>query len=54
MDEVLRTDQVVILHKGVVLFNGGVPQLLTQTGAPNVREAFRTLTGTQTSIDEAA
>jgi ABC-2 type transport system ATP-binding protein len=54
MDEVLRTDQVVILHKGVVLFNGGVPQLLTQTGAPNVREAFRALTGTQTSIDEAA
>jgi ABC-2 type transport system ATP-binding protein len=54
MDEVARTDQVVILHKGVVLYNGGVPQLLTQTGATSVREAFRTLTGTKAVIEEAA
>jgi ABC-2 type transport system ATP-binding protein len=54
MDEVMRTDQVVVLHKGVVLFNGGVPQLLSQTGATSVREAFRTLTGTKASIEEAA
>jgi ABC-2 type transport system ATP-binding protein len=54
MDEVMRTDQVVVLHKGVVLFNGGVPQLLSQTGATSVREAFRTLTGTKAPIEEAA
>jgi ABC-2 type transport system ATP-binding protein len=54
MDEVARTDHVVILHKGVVLYNGGVPQLLMQTGATSVREAFRTLTGTKAMIEEAA
>lgn len=54
MDEVARTDQVVILHKGVVLYNGSVPQLLSQTGATSVREAFRTLTGTKTIVEEAA
>jgi ABC-2 type transport system ATP-binding protein len=54
MDEVLRTDQVVILHKGVVLFNGGVPQLLSQTGTTSVREAFRAITGTTAPIEEAA
>jgi len=54
MDEVMRTDQVIILHKGVVLFNGGVPQLLSLTGATSVREAFRTVTGTKTAVEEAA
>jgi ABC-2 type transport system ATP-binding protein len=54
MDEVLRTDQVVILHKGVVRYNGPVPQLLTLTGTSSVREAFRTITGAQTTIEEAA
>jgi ABC-2 type transport system ATP-binding protein len=54
MDEVLRTDQVIILHKGVVLFNGGVPQLLSQTGTTSVREAFRAVTGTKAPIEEAA
>jgi ABC-2 type transport system ATP-binding protein len=54
MDEVLRTDQVVILHKGVILYNGPVPQLLTLTGTSSVREAFRTVTGTKTTIEEAA
>jgi ABC-2 type transport system ATP-binding protein len=54
MDEVLRTDQVVILHKGVVLYSGPVPQLLTLTGTSSVREAFRTVTGTISTIEEAA
>jgi ABC-2 type transport system ATP-binding protein len=54
MDEVLRTDQVVILHKGVVHFNGGVPQLLSQTGTTSVREAFRAVTGTKAPVEEAA
>jgi ABC-2 type transport system ATP-binding protein len=54
MDEVIRTDQVVILHKGVILYNGPVPQLLTLTGTSSVREAFRTVTGTKSTIEEAA
>lgn len=54
MDEVLPTDQVVVLHHGVVRYNGPVPQLLTQTGTTSVREAFRSLTGSKTTIEEAA
>lgn len=54
MDEVLRTDQVIVLHKGVVLFSGGVPQLLSQTGTSSVREAFRAITGTKAPVEEAA
>jgi ABC-2 type transport system ATP-binding protein len=54
MDEVVSTDQVIILHKGVVLYSGPVPQLLTLTGTSSVREAFRTVTGTKTAIEEAA
>lgn len=54
MDEVLPTDQVVILHKGVVLYNGPVPQLLKLTGTSSVREAFRSVTGTKSTIEEAA
>lgn len=54
MDEVVPTDLVVILHKGVVLYNGPVPQLLNLTGTSSVREAFRTVTGTNTTIEEAA
>jgi ABC-2 type transport system ATP-binding protein len=54
MDEVIPTDQVVILHKGVALYSGPVPQLLTLTGTSSVREAFRSVTGAKTAIEEAA
>jgi len=54
MDEVLRTDHVVILHQGIVRFNGTVPHLLSQTGTTSVREAFRAITGTKAPIEEAA
>jgi ABC-2 type transport system ATP-binding protein len=45
-DEVRDTDTVVILHKGRVLFEGSVPELLVKTGTKNVSDAFRALTGT--------
>ncbi|MFA5900703.1 MAG: ABC transporter ATP-binding protein [Hyphomicrobium sp.] len=45
-DEVLPTDLVVVLHKGRVLFNGSVPELLAITATQNVSDAFRKLTGT--------
>jgi ABC-2 type transport system ATP-binding protein len=51
-DEVQPTDQVVVLHKGRVLFTGSVPELLAKTGAPNVSDAFRAITGT--SVEELA
>jgi ABC-2 type transport system ATP-binding protein len=54
MDEVMRTDQVVVLHKGVVRYNGGVPNLLAQTGTTSVREAFRAITGSEAPVEEAA
>jgi ABC-2 type transport system ATP-binding protein len=54
MDEVMRTDQVVVLHKGVVRYNGSVPNLLALTGATSVREAFRTITGSEAPVEEAA
>jgi len=46
IDEVAPTDRVVVLHKGRVLYAGSVPGLLGATGQPNVREAFRAMTGT--------
>ena len=36
----------MILHKGRVLFEGSVPELLVKTGTKNVSDAFRALTGT--------
>lgn len=45
-DEVQPTDRIVVLHKGRVLFSGTVPELLAQTGTPNVSDAFRAMTGT--------
>lgn len=54
MDEVLPNDLVVVLHKGRVLFNGAVPQLLSSTGAATVSDAFRKLTGVPAIVEEAA
>ena len=54
MDEVQKTDRVVVLHKGRVLYNGGVPQLLSSTGTSSVSDAFRVLTGTKAGVEEAA
>jgi ABC-2 type transport system ATP-binding protein len=48
-DEVRPTDLVVVLHKGRVLFEGAVPELLAKTGTQNVSDAFRKLTGTGTT-----
>jgi ABC-2 type transport system ATP-binding protein len=47
-DEVRPTDLVVVLHKGRVLFNGSVPELLAKTATQSVSDAFRKLTGNGT------
>jgi ABC-2 type transport system ATP-binding protein len=45
IDEVNLSDRVVILHKGRVVANGGVEEVLSETGTENIREAFGRLTG---------
>lgn len=54
MDEVKSTDQVVVLHKGKVLFSGAAPALLTKTGETTVSNAFRAMTGEYEIVEEAA
>jgi ABC-2 type transport system ATP-binding protein len=46
IDEIAPTDNVVLLHKGRVLYAGAVPGMISAAGATNVRDAFRSLTGT--------
>lgn len=53
MDEVDEKDHVVVLHRGEVLFDGSVPNMLAKTGAANVSAAFRSMTGSA-SEQEAA
>lgn len=54
MDEVQTGDRVAILHKGQVLYDGGVPELLSMSGKTSVSEAFRAITGAKTAMEEAA
>jgi ABC-2 type transport system ATP-binding protein len=54
MDEVRPSDLVVVLHKGRVLFNGTTPDFLKTTGKDTVSAAFRTITGTEATREEAA
>ncbi|MGA7117762.1 MAG: ATP-binding cassette domain-containing protein [Hyphomicrobium sp.] len=53
IDEIAPTDCVVVLHKGRILYTGSVPGLLDATGKANVREAFRTMTGTNDTAEAA-
>ena len=50
IDEIHEGDKVVLLHKGRVLYEGDVPGLLKQANAPDLRSAFRTLTGTTEAV----
>ena len=50
-DEVKPTDDVVVLHKGRVLFTGRVPDLLEHTGTPTISAAFRAITKTKSGDD---
>ncbi len=46
IDEIAPTDQIVLLHRGRVLFTGSVPEMLAQSGESDMRRAFRKMTGT--------
>ena len=48
IDEIAPTDQIVVLHRGKVLFAGNVTEFLAKTGSDNVRAGFRSITGTGT------
>ena len=53
IDEIAPTDRVVVLHKGRILYTGSVPGLLEASGQPNIREAFRSMTGTNDTAEAA-
>ncbi len=44
-DEILPSDDLVVLHQGRVLAQGRVARVLTEAGADNVNAAFMRLTG---------
>jgi ABC-2 type transport system ATP-binding protein len=46
IDEAGAGDDVVLLHKGSVLARGTVADVIGQSGAADLREAFNRLTGT--------
>lgn len=52
LDEVPDDAQVIVLHEGRVLANGGIDDLTRQTGAANLHEAFARLTGTKSSREK--
>ena len=47
IDEIAMTDDVIILHKGVVLANGPAADVIATSGAADMRLAFAKLTGTE-------
>lgn len=54
IDEIADTDLIIVLHKGKVLFSGRLPGFLAETGAKSARDAFRIITGTTSTEEEAA
>ncbi len=53
IDEIKETDNIVVLHKGKVLYTGTVPGLRKHSGAENISNAFRALTGEMTKPEAA-
>ena len=45
LDEVANDDVVVVLHRGRVVAEGDVPDVIASTGAADMRSAFIALTG---------
>jgi ABC-2 type transport system ATP-binding protein len=43
-DEIFATDQLIVLHKGTIRFQGAVPLMLEETATPDVASAFQQLT----------
>ena len=47
VDEAEQSDRVIVLHKGRVIASGAPPELVAQTGKPNLHDAFVSLTGVE-------
>lgn len=45
IDEIFDDDSVVILHQGRVCADGKIPQLMADTGADNIADAFNLIAG---------
>lgn len=52
-DEVVASDQLVVLHQGQVLAHGPVSQVIAEAGAADVNSAFMRLTGSAVPGDRA-
>jgi ABC-2 type transport system ATP-binding protein len=53
-DEIIPSDDLVVLHQGKVLARGTVARVLNEAGAGDVNSAFMRLTGTAGQIGSAA
>ncbi len=48
IDEIEKSDRVVVMHKGQILYSGTVPGMLEHAGETNIRSAFNKLVGADT------
>jgi ABC-2 type transport system ATP-binding protein len=53
-DEIVSTDDLVVLHQGRILARGQVARVVAEAGAPDLNAAFMRLTGTDANIRELA
>jgi ABC-2 type transport system ATP-binding protein len=54
LDEIVATDDLVVLHQGRILARGQVSRVVAEAGAADLNAAFMRLTGTAASIGELA
>jgi ABC-2 type transport system ATP-binding protein len=54
IDEVANGDDVIVLHQGRLLAHGGVPSIVADQDAPDIRAAFTALIGKSPAEQEAA
>jgi ABC-2 type transport system ATP-binding protein len=53
-DEIIGSDDLVILHQGRVLARGEVTRVLSEAGAQDINAAFMRLTGTSNQLGSLA
>jgi ABC-2 type transport system ATP-binding protein len=53
-DEIVASDDLVVLHQGKILARGQVARVVAEAGAPDLNAAFMHLTGTTEKIGELA
>jgi ABC-2 type transport system ATP-binding protein len=53
-DEIVASDDLVVLHQGQVLAQGPVARVIAEAGADNVNSAFMRLTGATANVGGAS